>query len=74
MTFCGIIKRNLKTSVCPLDAGHCIYQHRRTNECRFTNRDLEVDDYCVRVGQERPSDEQLEQQKEQLLELIRKKA
>lgn len=72
MTYCGIIKKNLKITVCPLKPGRCLFQHRQTNECKYTGRDLTLDEYCQRVGQDRPDDLQLESDKLLLLDLIKK--
>ncbi len=35
MTWCAVINKQLRTSVCPLPEGPCTYRHRTTNECKY---------------------------------------
>lgn len=70
--FCGIIKKELSSEVCPLKKGVCYWQHRQTGACTFTVDELTAEAFCERVGiTEPPSAEKLESLRTQLQEALK---
>ncbi len=54
MTFCIAIERELVVATCPLRKGRCYWQHRETQICCYTSKDLEPHEYAELVGTEVP--------------------
>lgn len=48
-TYCNAISANINTSVCPLAKGACYWQHRDSKECKYTEQELSVEEFCERV-------------------------
>lgn len=71
MAKCGIINKEIGI-ICPLSRGACIYQHRVSNECKYAVKYTSVAEYCNRVGQVMPTEEQLNEQRTKLINLVRK--
>lgn len=73
MIFCGLIKRTIQVSACPLLRAECMWKHTKTAECCFTTDKLTKEQYCELVGlEEIPSKEELEQRLTSLQNLISK--
>ena len=56
MSFCIAVEAELVISTCPLRAGACLWQHRKTEQCKYTSEEQTVEEYCARVGAELPTD------------------
>jgi len=56
MTYCVAVKTDIVVSTCPLQKGHCYWQHRETHQCQYTEEDLDVQTFAQRVGLKAPSD------------------
>lgn len=54
MTFCVIIEAPLKTSNCPLSKGACYWQHRESNACCYTEKELSPSEFCELTGATTP--------------------
>lgn len=65
-TFCVAIHREICVATCPLNKGSCIWQHRKTQHCKYTPEELNVQEFCDRVGLTPPSPEQLAELSEKL--------
>ena len=57
MTFCIAVEQELTVSVCPLKAGACYWQHRKTHACCYTEEDMTPTEFCERVGLTKVPDE-----------------
>jgi len=55
MAFCIAIHEQLPTKTCPLPQGACYWQHRKTNNCKYTHDDLSIEQFCSLVGLPQPS-------------------
>lgn len=69
MAFCTCIKKFVP-DVCPLEKGECMWQHRETKKCCFTEKSLTAEEYCILVGQEKPTAETLIAQREKLISFL----
>lgn len=49
-TFCGVVGKPLVVTICPLGEGQCMWRHRETGHCRFTNKSVTVQEFSKRVG------------------------
>lgn len=69
--FCIAIQKSLPGLKCPLDKGHCYWQHRLTKDCKYTTDELAVAEFCSLVGLQVPSAEEQSQLLKKLqLELV----
>ncbi|QRE00087.1 hypothetical protein [Burkholderia phage BCSR5] len=59
--FCGIIKRQLLVATCPLPKGSCVWKHRVTGQCKYTEADLTPVQYAELVGAKMPDHSELVQ-------------
>lgn len=60
-TFCIAVNREIVVATCPLSKGSCMWQHRKTQHCKYTVDELTVNEFCDRVGLNPPDpDEQTE--------------
>ncbi len=49
-TFCGVLGQPLATAFCPLKHGVCMWKHRATGQCKFTNETLNPHQFAALVG------------------------
>jgi hypothetical protein len=49
-TFCGVIGHQLLVSSCPLNDGRCMWKHRKTGMCAYTNLSLNAHEFAEHVG------------------------
>jgi hypothetical protein len=56
--FCVAIQREICVTTCPLTKGACLWQHRKTQHCKYTPEELTADEFCARVGLTPPDKEQ----------------
>lgn len=69
--FCVVIGKPLIVARCPLQPGSCAWQHRQTNFCKYTDRDLSVQELAVLVGSKPPAAGDAQALEVKLLETIR---
>lgn len=50
MTYCVAVQADIAVPVCPLAKGKCMWQHRQTHVCCYTNQEMTVDQFCTMVG------------------------
>lgn len=67
MTKCGVIGKVLVVSVCPLKPGECMFQHRVTHVCRYTEAELSPEEFNKRVGLAEQDPKQLQEVRQQIL-------
>lgn len=73
MAHCAILKKKVG-EICILPRSACMWQDRITNACKYdpiTCRNLTVEQYCRLVNQVQPSDEELERQKQILINEVK---
>jgi hypothetical protein len=73
MAHCAILKKKVG-EICILPRSACMWQDRITNACKYdpiTCRNLTVEQYCHLVNQVQPSDEELERQKQILINEVK---
>jgi len=66
MTFCIAVEAQLNTDVCPLPKGRCYWQHRETRQCCYTEHEIAPTSYCLQVGANPASEQELAEFKIQL--------
>lgn len=53
-TFCVVIQKQLAVSQCPLAGNSCIWKHRKTSRCTyselFANSEFTPNEFAARVG------------------------
>ena len=57
MTFCIAIGKDIVVSTCPLRKGACMWQHQKTQHCKYTAEDITTEEFCARVGKPIPDPE-----------------
>lgn len=50
MAYCIAIQKELLVSVCPLGVGQCLWQHRTTHHCKYTERELTTEEFSTLVN------------------------
>lgn len=74
-TFCVVIDKQLAVSQCPLPNGACIWKHRKTGRCTysevFASSDFTANEFATRVGLPTPDSEALAIIKNSLADRIR---
>ena len=74
MAYCVILKKKVG-DICVLPRSQCMWQDRITNACKYdplTCHNLTIEQYCHLVNQVPPSAEQLEKQREILINEVKK--
>lgn len=74
MAFCFVLKKTVG-EICILPRGQCMWQDRITNACRYDPKIapfLTTQQYCELVHQVMPSEEELEEHKQKLLNEVKK--
>lgn len=60
MTFCIAIKVEIPVPACPLPKGRCMWQHRESHDCSYTEQEMTVEQFSQHVGMKRfPTEEQV---------------
>lgn len=70
-TFCVVVGNELAVSRCPLPEGSCTWQHRATNFCKYSDRDLTVAEHAVLIGAPVPRPSEIQALEQALIEAIR---
>jgi hypothetical protein len=74
-TYCVVIEKRLAVSQCPLPDGSCIWKHRKTGRCTyseaFASNDFTANEFAARVGLPVPDSEALAIIKNSLADKIR---
>jgi len=70
-TYCIVIGAPLVVQHCPLKPTSCTWQHRATNFCKYTNRELSVEEHAELVGATVPSSALAQDLEHQLVDRIR---
>ena len=70
-TYCGPLQQRILVSTCPLPKGACMWQHRETLKCQFTQDELTPGEFCARVGLPSASAGEVELRKTQILQALR---
>lgn len=65
-TFCGVIQRQLLSATCPLPKGTCMWKHRATGLCEYTEKELSPQEFAALVGLPTPSTEVVNSLSQQL--------
>lgn len=64
MIHCGVLKKDLYGTICPIEKGHCYWQHRKTKECCYTNEKMDKQNFCIYLGIDHvPNQEEIDQTK-----------
>lgn len=74
MAHCVILKKKVG-DICVLPQGECMWQDRITNACKYDPikaPTLTVEQYCALVSQVQPSEEELEKQKQIIINEVKK--
>jgi hypothetical protein len=69
--FCGIIQQTISVSTCPLKHGVCMWRHRNSGECQYTDTELTAEEFCSRVGLEVPSNAELEEIRNTIVSVLK---
>jgi len=65
--YCVVIDRNLAASKCPLpDVNDCMWCNKQTGACKYTAKDVSVNEFCELVGVKIPTKERLNGLREEL--------
>lgn len=70
-TFCVVIGQPLVVARCPLPCGACTWQHRETNFCKYTDKELTVAEHAALIGAECPRPSEYQALEQSLIEAIR---
>lgn len=70
-TFCVVVGQPLVVARCPLPSGACTWQHRATNFCKYTDKDLTVGEHATLVGLPQPKAQEVQALEQRLIEAIR---
>ena len=70
-TFCVVIGQPLVVARCPLPSGACTWQHRVTNFCKYTDRELTVAEHAALIGVPAPKPQEQQALEQRLIEAIR---
>lgn len=70
-TFCVVVGQPLVVARCPLPSGTCTWQHRATNFCKYTDKDLTVSEHAALVGLPPPKAQEVQALEQRLIEAIR---
>jgi len=65
-TFCGVLGQRIIVSTCPLPKGSCMWKHRRTGQCTYTEDELSPATFAARVGAETPGPDVVNNLRQQL--------
>lgn len=66
-TFCGAIQKQILVATCPLRKGACMWQHRDTKLCCYTEGDLDPEAFAAKVGCDPLSEPDLESLKAKIV-------
>jgi len=69
--FCVVVGQPLVVARCPLPPGHCTWQHRQTNFCKYSDQDLTIADHAELVGLPIPKSQDVQAIEQQLIKAIR---
>lgn len=50
MTYCVAVEANLLVAVCPLRVGACMWQHRTTHHCKYTEQEISPEEFAALVN------------------------
>lgn len=70
-TFCIVIEKPLVVARCPLPQGACTWQHRQTNFCKYTDKDISTEEHAGLIGADVPKSSELQNIEQRLIEKIR---
>jgi len=70
--YCGIINKQLAVTSCPLSRGVCLWKHRATGVCVYTPDELNIDDFCRRVGLNTPHSTEVQEIRNTILDALKK--
>jgi hypothetical protein len=70
-TFCVVVGQPLVVARCPLPSGACAWQHRASNFCKYTDKDLTVSEHAELVGLPPPKSQDVQALEQRLIEAIR---
>jgi hypothetical protein len=70
-TFCVVIGQPLVVARCPLPPGSCTWQHRATNFCKYSDKELTVAEHAQLIGAPVPKPSEQQQLEQRLIEAIR---
>lgn len=70
-TFCVVVGQDLAVPRCPLSPGSCTWQHRATNFCKYTDRELTVAEHAALVNAPVPRPSEIAALEQRLVEAIR---
>lgn len=68
--YCTVVEAHLSVKVCPLPKGSCYWQHRQSNECRFTEKDITPDEFCALTSADPVTQEDLEEFRNRLRDTL----
>ena len=70
-TFCVVIGQPLVVARCPLPSGSCTWQHRTTNFCKYSDKELSVAEHAQAIGVPVPKPSDQQQLEQRLIDAIR---
>jgi hypothetical protein len=72
MAFCGVIERELTVEKCPLRAGACVWQHKLTGDCVYTETAsiITLTELSALVGVNKPTDQEVSEIKTEIKQRI----
>lgn len=70
-TFCVVIGQPLVVARCPLPCGACTWQHRKTNFCKYTDKELTVVEHAELIGVEPLSTQDHQALQQRLIDAVR---
>lgn len=70
-TFCIVIGQPLVVPRCPLQPLSCTWQHRESNFCKYTDKELSVQEHAELVGAPSLKSSEILEIEQQLVEKIR---
>lgn len=50
MSYCKIVDAEIAVSTCPLRKGHCMWQDRKTNICKYSDTVTTHQEFAAQVG------------------------
>lgn len=70
-TYCGPLQKRILVSTCPLVKRSCMWQHRLSQKCCYTQDELSPDEFCSRVGLPPPTSGEVELRKTQIVQAVK---